>query len=89
MVLAVAGDDTRTMATPSHDRLRDLLAAYALGAVDEDESRILREHLGECAECRRELRRLQEAALRLFAAEAPSPTLWERILRRIVGPPHE
>jgi anti-sigma factor RsiW len=71
------------MATPSHDELRGLLAAYALGSVEDDEARVVSAHLAECAECRRELRRLQDTVLRLTSEEAPSPTVWQRILRRI------
>lgn len=83
MVFAVIADDTATMPATSHGELRSLLAVYALGAVDDDEFRIVSAHLAECGECRQELRRLQETILRLVSGEAPSPEVWERILRRI------
>lgn len=38
-----------------HDRLRDLLPAHALGALDPEERREVEEHLAGCAECREEL----------------------------------
>ena len=34
------------------ERLRDDLAAYALGALDEPEARVLERHLAECEACR-------------------------------------
>jgi len=38
-----------------HDAIRDLLGAYALGAVDADERRQVEAHLQSCADCREEL----------------------------------
>ena len=81
MAFVVAADDISDM--ESHDDLRGLLAVYALGAVSDDESRVLSVHLSECSECRQDLRRLQETVLRLVSGEAPSPMVWERILRQI------
>lgn len=90
MVSPIGPDDTYDVATPSHDELRGLLAPYALGALDDDESRLLSAHLADCSECREELRRLQEAVLRLTAdTEELSPEVWERILRRIRRPTDE
>lgn len=71
------------MATPSHDELRALLAAYALGALGDDESRTLFAHLADCAECRQELRAFQETVLRLVSSLEPPMTVWDRIVRRI------
>lgn len=45
----------------SHDELRDDLAAYALGALEEPEAERLRAHLEGCEECRRQLRWLEPA----------------------------
>jgi anti-sigma-K factor RskA/putative zinc finger protein len=44
-----------------HDELRDDLAAYALGALEEPEAERLRAHLDGCEECRRRLRWLEPA----------------------------
>jgi anti-sigma factor RsiW len=44
-----------------HDELRDDLAAYALGALEEPEAERLRAHLEGCEECRRRLRWLEPA----------------------------
>ncbi len=38
-----------------HDAIRDLLGAYALGAVDADERRQVEAHLQSCVDCREEL----------------------------------
>jgi anti-sigma-K factor RskA len=45
----------------AHDELRDDLAAYALGALDDREAERLRVHLESCEECQHQLRWLQEA----------------------------
>jgi anti-sigma-K factor RskA len=51
----------RPESAPGHDQLRDDLAAYALGALKEDEAARLRLHLAECDGCRRRLRQFEEA----------------------------
>ena len=49
-----------------HDELRDDLAAYALGALEEDEAERLRPHLETCEDCRR------PAALAAAGGRAPA-----------------
>jgi anti-sigma-K factor RskA len=44
-----------------HDELRDDLAAYALGALEQDEAERLRVHLESCEDCQRQLLWLSEA----------------------------
>jgi hypothetical protein len=44
------------------NRTRELLEAYALGALDEDERRAVEAHLASCPECRREADELLETA---------------------------
>jgi anti-sigma-K factor RskA len=44
-----------------HERHRDDLAAYALGALEEREAVALRRHLADCEACRMQLRWLQPA----------------------------
>lgn len=51
----------RSGQSPSHDELRDDLAAYALGALEEAEAERLRAHLETCEDCRRQLRWLEPA----------------------------
>src|SRR5262245_3746036 len=65
------------------------LAALALGALEEDEARAVRDHVSGCAECRAELGRLRETATRLdhvppeYFFEGP-PRGRRRLLRRIL-----
>ena len=52
----------------------DLTAAYALDALDVDETEAYERHLGQCEECREQLAALNETAASLaFAAVAPAP----------------
>ncbi|HTZ51111.1 MAG TPA: zf-HC2 domain-containing protein, partial [Spirochaetia bacterium] len=50
--------------------VRDLLPAFSLGILDEDESREVKEHLAGCAACRAEAASFHEVTARL-AASAP------------------
>jgi anti-sigma-K factor RskA len=47
--------------SPSHDELRDDLAAYALGALRDGEAERMRAHLETCEDCRMHLRWLEPA----------------------------
>lgn len=65
------------------EELHDLVAPYALDALDEAERQAFERHLAECDRCRGQLAELQEAASALaYAAEGPEPppALRERIL---------
>ena len=58
-------------------------AAYALGALDEDERVAFEKHLAGCAECRDEVREYRETAARLAAGSpgvTPPPGLRARVL---------
>jgi anti-sigma-K factor RskA len=50
------------MSATAHDRHRDDVGVYLLGALAEDETRAFEEHLKTCHVCRDELERLQTAA---------------------------
>lgn len=50
-----------------------LTGAYALDALPEDERREFRQHLAECAACRREVAELRATAARLGSAVAERP----------------
>jgi anti-sigma-K factor RskA len=68
---------------PRHDELRDDLAAYALGALDQDETERLRLHLETCDECRRHLRWLEPAVEllpRTVEQLEPPPRLRESLM---------
>lgn len=65
--------------TESHNTLyHENLAAYALGTLDEDETRMLEEHLEHCLECQTELAdymAVSESLLSALPPRAPSPRL--------------
>jgi anti-sigma-K factor RskA len=68
----------------SHDRRRDDVAAYALGALAEGDATELRHHLEGCEGCRRYLRWLRPAVdllPRSVAQLEPPP----RLRRRLIG----
>ena len=69
-----------------HDRLRDDLAGYLLGALDTEEAAALQRHLAECPECRTELRWLGPAVQLLPESverlEAP-PQLRDRLMEQV------
>jgi anti-sigma-K factor RskA len=60
--------------TPEHQRLREALGAYVLGALDPAERRHLEQHLKECRDCTDELTRL-----------SPLPGLLGRVSEREVS----
>jgi anti-sigma-K factor RskA len=68
----------------------ELLAAYALDALDAGEARLVEEYLAEHPDARAELDAHREtaAALALTTAgeEAPPPSLWDRIEVAVSGP---
>jgi anti-sigma-K factor RskA len=60
----------------------DLVAAYALDALDDEERVDFERHLADCAVCKAQLAELEEASTALAYAESvePPPALRERIL---------
>src|SRR5262245_42665483 len=66
-----------------HETYNELTAAYALDALDDDETKAYEEHLAGCAICQDNLAALSGTMVQLaFAAPPvdPSPELRERIL---------
>jgi anti-sigma-K factor RskA len=66
------------------ERVHELAAAYALGALDPAERRAFDEHLAGCEACRETVASLEQAAVSLaYAADGPEPPveLRERILQ--------
>ncbi len=64
----------------------ELLAAYALGCLDEEDSMLVSRHLARCADCRAELVSYQAVAdhLALAAPEAEPPShLKQQLMRHI------
>jgi anti-sigma-K factor RskA len=74
-----------------HDELINLLGAYALDAVDDDERRAIDEHLQGCADCRAEVAQHLEVAAALGATtvSAAPDDLWAAILGHIDDGPTE
>lgn len=64
----------------NHAELQELLGAYALDAVDDDERVVVEDHLRECGICRAEVADHREvtAALAQVGGAAPEG-LWDRI----------
>lgn len=72
----------------THREIESLLGAYALDAVDADESSIVDAHLLECPRCRAEVASHREAATLLSFSGAAAPDgLWTRIAAELDGTP--
>jgi anti-sigma-K factor RskA/putative zinc finger protein len=64
----------------AHEPFQELLGAYALDAVDDEERLLVEDHLRTCPACREEVRQDREVAAHLVGAgDAPPPDLWGRI----------
>jgi anti-sigma factor RsiW len=64
------------------EELHDLVAPYALDALEPEERELFERHLEQCADCRAQLAELEPTAAALAYAESaePPPALRERIL---------
>ena len=68
----------------THEESVEILATYALDAVDGDEREALQQHLAECPRCRAELDGLREVATALGNSVEPLPEgLWSSISSRL------
>ncbi len=67
-----------------HDELRAMLAAYAIGALEEDERVAVEHHLERCTACRTEMAELREAATAAYSSDSePPPGVWSRVAKAI------
>jgi hypothetical protein len=66
-----------------HEELKDLLPAYALGAVTADEASLVQSHLVSCASCAQELGLLLTTAAGLEGDTTPPSGVWKRIAAEI------
>lgn len=75
----------------SHDEIRELLASYALDAVDGDEAETIELHLRDCPRCRAEVADHRETASALATGHEPAPVrLWDNIAAELeAGPPSQ
>jgi anti-sigma-K factor RskA len=70
-----------------HAEIQSLLGAYALHAVEPEESEEVERHIEECPRCRAELEGYMRAAPLLGSAEAHAPEgLWNEIVQTIEQP---
>lgn len=70
----------------NHAEVRELLAAYAIDAIDPDERAALERHLDECRECRLEVGAHLETAGLLAAEPAQPPEhVWQGIRAAVAG----
>ena len=72
----------------THAEIEELLGAYALDAVDQDDREAVESHLVECPRCSSEVASHREVAAALAHAGSPAPDgLWDRIAGRLVEAP--
>ena len=77
------------MSTPrTHDDLSELTGAYALDALEADESEVMELHLRDCPRCATEVTSFRETAALLahFGVEAPTG-MWERLVNSLDDAP--
>jgi hypothetical protein len=76
--------------TMTHEEVQDLLATFALDAVEPHEYDEIEIHLATCPRCRAELDSLREVAAALGNSVEPLPEgLWSSIASRLPAPPEE
>lgn len=74
------------MSEPTRESIKDLAAAYAIGALDVEEARAFEKLLAESEEAQRQVKGYREVgALLVHGAPAatPDPTLRARLMRRV------
>lgn len=71
------------------NELHDFVAAYAIGALEQDERHAFEDHLLTCAPCRAELRLLQEVTEELAVSTAtdPPPSIRQRLTEQVRSAP--
>ena len=68
----------------SHDDIQELLGAFALDAVDDDERELIEAHLTDCPRCRAEVEGFREtAALLAHRGERAPEGVWDRIAQAL------
>lgn len=80
--------DKRRGPDGEHERMRDLLGPYVLGALESEEERLVGDHLDECAECRDEERGLRETHERLAGASIAAASVPANLKTRILNGLH-
>ena len=71
-----------------HDEIRQLLGAFALDAVEPDETAAIEAHLATCPRCRDEVREHREvAALLAYAGSSAPEGMWDRLAAKLDAAP--
>ena len=71
-----------------HEDVQELLGAYALDALEDDEAELVDDHLRDCPRCRAEVRDHREtAAMLAFGGSEAPPGLWEKIAAQLEEAP--
>ena len=68
------------------EHVTDLIPAFALGCLDEDEAKEVKQHLESCSECSAELRAYQKVVDHLsfgIRQFTPPPEVKERLLEQV------
>jgi len=71
----------------SHEDVSELLPDYATGALDENESRLVEDHLVGCDDCRLELADLLETTSVIVNAGSPRPEVRRALMARVESAP--
>ena len=77
------------MSEPTRESIKDLAAAYAIGALDGEEARAFEKLLAESEEARREVKGYREVGALLAhgaPGATPDPTLRARLMSRVHSP---
>ena len=80
--------DKRRNPDGEHERARDLLGPYVLGALEPEEERVVESHLDRCAACRDEERGLRETHERLAGASIAASSVPADLKTRILDGLH-
>jgi hypothetical protein len=75
---------------PTHSEIQELLGAFALDAVDDDERHLVEAHLAVCPRCRGEVATHREtAALLAHSGDRAPEGVWARITENLEEAPPE
>jgi len=75
------------MSDLTHQQIMELLGAYAMDAVSEDEARAVEEHVAGCPRCRAEIDEYRQTTGLLANSGGDAPShLWDRIAARLDVP---
>lgn len=85
LVMAASATQTSPVTTDVHE----LVGAYALDALDDEERRFFERHLDDCGDCRVEVDEFQAtgALLGTIADEEPPPGMRDRLLAAVAATP--